>query len=160
MFIFPVMKNRMSWEITNSNLVLYRFYDWIRLPRYMFRADASFVPSQWETVLLCNDVSHWLGANLESILYAMHKRLLPFQVIYTGRVFLTMLYMDMTSLTTVWPGSVSKNACRNVRDWYTCVAQSIWEQKRVLAISAPRPPYRYLWIMTPVLTCTYSVRWE
>ena len=32
------------------------------------RADSRFVPSQWETALLCNDVSHWLGANLESAL--------------------------------------------------------------------------------------------
>ena len=31
-------------------------------------ADSRFVPSQWETPLLCNDVSHWLGANLESAL--------------------------------------------------------------------------------------------
>ena len=34
------------------------------------RADSSFAPSQWETVLLCNDVSHWLGASLESALYS------------------------------------------------------------------------------------------
>ena len=27
-----------------------------------------FVPRQWETPLLCNAVSHWLGANLESAL--------------------------------------------------------------------------------------------
>ena len=27
------------------------------------------MPSQWERVLLCNDVSHWLGANLESAPY-------------------------------------------------------------------------------------------
>ena len=27
-----------------------------------------FTPSQWKTVLLCNDVSHWLGTNLESAL--------------------------------------------------------------------------------------------
>ena len=33
------------------------------------RADSRFVPSQWETVLLCNSVSHWLGASLESALY-------------------------------------------------------------------------------------------
>ena len=32
-------------------------------------ADYRFAPSQWETALLCNDVSHWLGANLESALY-------------------------------------------------------------------------------------------
>ena len=32
------------------------------------RADFRFAPSQWETALLCNDVSHWLGASLESAL--------------------------------------------------------------------------------------------
>ena len=32
------------------------------------RDDSSFPPSQWETLLLCNDVSHWLGPNLESVL--------------------------------------------------------------------------------------------
>ena len=32
------------------------------------KADSRFAPSQWETALLCNDVSHWLGANLESAL--------------------------------------------------------------------------------------------
>ena len=37
-------------------------------PRHMkgFRAESRFAPSQWETVLLCNDASHWLGANQES----------------------------------------------------------------------------------------------
>ena len=30
------------------------------------RADSRFAPSQWETALLCNDVSHWLGASLAS----------------------------------------------------------------------------------------------
>ena len=32
------------------------------------RADFRFAPSQWEAALLCNDVSHWLGAILESAL--------------------------------------------------------------------------------------------
>ena len=36
--------------------------------RRYFRADSRFAPSQWDTALLCNDVSHWLGANLESAL--------------------------------------------------------------------------------------------
>ena len=35
---------------------------------YWCSADSTFAPSQWETVLLCNNVSHWLGANLESVL--------------------------------------------------------------------------------------------
>ena len=37
------------------------FQSWLTL-------DSRFAPSQWETALLCNDVSHWLGASLESVL--------------------------------------------------------------------------------------------
>ena len=36
--------------------------------QHLPRADSGFAPSQWETALLCNDVSHWLGANLQSTL--------------------------------------------------------------------------------------------
>ena len=32
------------------------------------RAESRFVTSQWETALLCNNVSRWLGASLESAL--------------------------------------------------------------------------------------------
>ena len=32
------------------------------------RADSMFVPSQWGTLLLCDNVSHWLGASLQSAL--------------------------------------------------------------------------------------------
>ena len=38
------------------------------------RADSRFAPSQWETALLCNDVSHWLGANLKSALFSPVQR--------------------------------------------------------------------------------------
>ena len=34
----------------------------------LHRADSKFAPSQWETSLQSNAVSHWLGANLESAL--------------------------------------------------------------------------------------------
>ena len=33
--------------------------------------DSGFAPSQWETALLFNDVSHWLGASLESVLHVI-----------------------------------------------------------------------------------------
>ena len=32
------------------------------------RAECRSAPSQWEMALLCNEVSHWLGASLESAL--------------------------------------------------------------------------------------------
>ena len=36
-------------------------------------ADSRLAPSQWETALLCNDVSHWLGANLDSALMSIRR---------------------------------------------------------------------------------------
>ena len=39
---------------------------------YRNRDDSRFAPCQWETSSLWNDVSHWLGANLES---ALHKHI-------------------------------------------------------------------------------------
>ena len=41
---------------------------------WYLRADfIRFALSQWETALLCNDVSHWLGVSLESALYLFHQ---------------------------------------------------------------------------------------
>ena len=39
--------------------------------RWYSRAESRFAPSQWETPLLCNDVSHWLGVNLESAILGL-----------------------------------------------------------------------------------------
>ena len=39
------------------------------------RADSRFAPSQWEAALLCNDVSHWLGANTESVPLCIQREL-------------------------------------------------------------------------------------
>ena len=38
-------------------------------PVFIFRAHSRFAPSQWETSLQSNAISHWLGADLESALY-------------------------------------------------------------------------------------------
>ena len=38
------------------------------------RTSSRFAPSQWETPLQSNAVSHWLGANLESALTQCYKR--------------------------------------------------------------------------------------
>ena len=57
------------------NTLLHRIispWDW-------YRADSLLVSSHWETALLCNDVSHWLGANLESALwYEPGKPMCPY----------------------------------------------------------------------------------
>ena len=43
--------------------------------RTLLRADSRLAPSQWETSLHSNAVSHWLGANLESALLLMVSQL-------------------------------------------------------------------------------------
>ena len=58
--------------------------------QYNVRADSRFAPSQWETALLCNDVSHWLGAILELALLAwyhsMWSKLCKSVVLFRGSV--------------------------------------------------------------------------
>ena len=43
----------------------------LKYPPWYTNADFRLAPSQWETVLLCNDVSHRLGTGLESALYTV-----------------------------------------------------------------------------------------
>ena len=48
---------------------------------FCIRAYSRFVPSQWETALLCNHFFHWLGASIESALYMTWTR--PSQFLQT-----------------------------------------------------------------------------
>ena len=41
--------------------------------KYSHKADSRLAPSQWETSLQSNAISHWLGANLKSALYTGPK---------------------------------------------------------------------------------------
>ena len=63
-----------SWHGKALHISHYKILWWATTGhQWICRADSRFVPSQWETVLLCNNVSHWLGANLESALDYPHK---------------------------------------------------------------------------------------
>ena len=44
-------------------------HGWVITSHNFIRADSRLAPIQWEMALFCNDVSHWLGANLESALF-------------------------------------------------------------------------------------------
>ena len=61
--IMGISKDNHSLMTLKQTLSLLLFYT-----NCLYRADSRFAPSQWETVLLCNHVSHWLGASLESAL--------------------------------------------------------------------------------------------
>ena len=59
-----------DWYVIHKIIMLaFLVFDFLwhkYLSQLYIRVDSRFVPSQWETVLLCNDVSHWLGTSLES----------------------------------------------------------------------------------------------
>ena len=44
-----------------------------QLQQTVYRADSRYAPSQWETVLLCSDGSHWLCVSLESALSTIQR---------------------------------------------------------------------------------------
>ena len=76
-------------------------------PLWYFRAGSRFAPSQWETVLLCHDVSHWLGTHLESALQFMLfvPSILPFS--------------RFMHLTVLCPPPLALKLCYiNSRCWY------------------------------------------
>ena len=64
-------------EITLYVWIIFWVAHFIKRFHIHYMADSRFVPSQWETPLLCNDVSHWLGANLESALNFLLLHLQP-----------------------------------------------------------------------------------
>ena len=52
-----------------DHLLMTETFSGVTGPPIHCSADSRFVLSQWETALLCNDVSHWLGPSLESDLH-------------------------------------------------------------------------------------------
>ena len=57
--VLPRCKTDVNWFSSHLDLLFY----------FIYRADFRLAPSQWETSLQSNAVSHWLGANLDSALY-------------------------------------------------------------------------------------------
>ena len=88
------------------------------------RVDSRFAPNQWETSLQSNAVSHWLGANLESVLHVyMHK---PENIGPKWRSFLTLshnCYRYVRMLFNTW--GVKTTLC--VLICSKCVTQMCWK---------------------------------
>ena len=103
-----------SWrnhsKLHRGKLVIFFFqnsYAWYLYPLGFadyHRADSRFAPSQWETALLCNAVSHWLGASLESALkqiQIVNSPLLKLQ--FSISVYYLCKYMSLwQDMMTAW----------------------------------------------------------
>ena len=64
-----------SWVASSERNLVFLLSSWqFRFMNVVnYRSDSRFASSQWETPLLCNAVSHWLGASLESDLQFQEK---------------------------------------------------------------------------------------
>ena len=69
------------------------------------RADSRFAPSQWETALFCNDVSHRLDTSLESVLCStcavscsmwcpVHIYCIQYDIVMTRSIFSKIFKID------------------------------------------------------------------
>ena len=58
-------------SITNASVLVLEYG--LVNTSHSIKADSRFASSQWEAALLCNDVSHWLGAYLESALCILYR---------------------------------------------------------------------------------------
>ena len=70
------VKFAMAFNVGIYEDIKYCFYPAEKMsipPIQWNRADSRFAPSQWEVALQSNDVSHWLGASLESALNVMRQ---------------------------------------------------------------------------------------
>ena len=88
---FPIIT---TWQL-GDNLIMI-----MGIP--MRRADSRLMPSQWETLLQSNAVSHWLGANLRSALYTykdgLYIEMGPSSHCYMLPLFAAVLHKKATDL--------------------------------------------------------------
>ena len=79
----------------------------------IIRADSSLGPSQWETALQSNAVSHWLGANLESALitslrsYLLHGILQSTQFPHCSLTLVLNMYSIIINLVELASASLA-----------------------------------------------------
>ena len=124
------------------------------------RADSRLAPSQWETALLCNDVSHWLGTSLETALIVNCTLMSIFSKIcikiQTFFFPLTKRHLKMSAKW--WPYWILANVLTIVPDLYRCLITAyvlywsicyryvwqLWQYKHVAALfNINIPSYQY-----------------
>ena len=90
-----IIEGKYSQDLTKHNIcsILSLLYSWTIYWQH-YRADSRFAPSQWEMALLCNNVSYWLGANLESALHYIFTYHLTYKWHYGQEIYLSLYIMD------------------------------------------------------------------
>ena len=64
-----LIKDTKDWLGIDGESLFTYYISYVFLFKNVFSVDSRLAPSQWETSLQSNAVSHWVGANLESVLH-------------------------------------------------------------------------------------------
>ena len=113
------------------------FDSWPRYsPHCYHRADSRLGPSQWETLLQSNTVSHWLGANLVSALLPCTQYII---VHYYIIIILVHYYTLASLLNTLGPG---QNRRHFADDIFKCIFLNgnVWISIKISLKFVPKGP--------------------
>ena len=91
----------------------------------MVRAESRFAPNQWETALHCNDVSHWLGASLESALHGYPKVTLKVM-----NDWFTSLLFHIYWPSHAWNKAISNFDLENSKPW-----SRVWSTGKITSLA-------------------------
>ena len=134
----PAFTTRIA--VDGSWLIYYVFlcvlYDRARYA-YISRAESSFTPSQWKTLLLCNNVAHLLGTGLES---APHIYIFCVLECY----LYLLVFIASNIIISMWLWFVSANPAIRT------VTIEIWARGR---------NHYWTWLQRPSLTWDYYKFW-
>ena len=89
------------------------------------RADSRLAPSQWETSLQRNSISHWLGANLESALYSITYSMTVIKVEHIDYTWILQMTTHSSPFHTLSP---RQNGCHFLDNIfkYIFLTKNIW----------------------------------
>ena len=118
---------------------------------FNIRADSRFASSQWKTVLLCNDVSHWLGTSLGTALsmqclkpafFHFHNQVLRLQRWFTKwfkKKYLACICWPLCpNLNSLWPNNTI---------WWVTKSGSTLSQIMAFCLMAPIHYLDQCWIL-------------
>ena len=107
-----------------------------------YRADSRLVPSQWETSLQCNTVSHWLCANLESALSLYTQTWMTSKTVRPQSVTGFALMQKLTIFTPINTLRPRQNGRHFADDIFKCIFlnKNVWIPIKISMKFVPKGP--------------------
>ena len=117
--ITPTISKVFKWSVSDTRTFQF-FTPGISVTTWCFRIDSRLAPSQWVTSLQSNAVSHWLGANIESVLVFARLKSWTSRIIPSGNETIIGLDNDLLPLRRL-----NLSVIAELSTFITCIGLSI-----------------------------------